>query len=105
MSEAPEPPSPYRVSYAGRVRDELRSLIDRAKRAGRARQVLDAAKRIDYLLHLFPQFGDPLRDLNLDGARLWIGVVAPLVVRYVLDEERRSVFVVTPLLPLRGSGV
>jgi hypothetical protein len=57
-------------------------------------QVLAALKKLDGLLHLYPQFGQPLRDLHLEPAQLWIGVVSPLVVRYILDEERRLVMVV-----------
>jgi hypothetical protein len=61
-------------------------------------------KEIDRLLHLYPQFGQPLADLQLEPAQLWIGVVAPLVVRYVLDEERRLVMVATLPVLLPSSG-
>jgi hypothetical protein len=57
---------------------------------------LEAVKTIDSRLHIYPQFGQPLRDLKTEGSTLWIAVVWPLVVQYVLDEERRLVFVLAP---------
>ena len=36
---------------------------------------------------------------------IWLGVVAPLVVHYVLDEERRLMAVLRPPLPLPRSGL
>jgi hypothetical protein len=105
MSDPTGVPLPYRVSYSGRVRDELQALIDRAKDRGLARQVLDALKEIDYRLRVYPQIGEPLRNLTLRPAQLWIATVPPLVVHYVLDEDRRSVSVGYPIVPLAGSGL
>lgn len=110
MTEPPSSPAmpapvPYRVSYSGRVRDELKDLIARAKARGLAKQVLAAVKGIDERLRIYPQFGQPLRDLKLEPAQVWIGVVEPLVVHYVLDEARRVVMVAVPFLPLPGSGL
>jgi hypothetical protein len=93
------------VSYSGRVRDELQELIDRAKDRGLARQVLDALKEIDYRLRVYPQFGEPLRNLTLRPVQLWIASVPPLVVPYVLDQDRRTVSVGYPIVPLAGSGL
>jgi hypothetical protein len=105
MSDSPSPPEPYRVSYSGRVRDALRDLVERARRVGKDREVLAAVREIDQRLHIYPQFGQPLRDLTIEPARIWIAVVAPLVVQYVLDEDRRLVMVVLPLMPLPNSGL
>ena len=65
--------------------------------------MLSALKELDRRLHVYPQFGQPLRDLQLKPAQLWIGVISPLVVRYVLDEERRLVMVVFTYLMLPRS--
>jgi hypothetical protein len=46
-----------------------------------------------------------LRDLQTAGETLWIGTIPPLVVQYILDEEKRLVFIVVPLNPLPNSGV
>ncbi len=105
MSESPGQPQRYRVSYSGRVREELRALLARARGLGRAPEVLAAVKEIDRRLQIYPQFGQPLRDLTLEPAQVWIGVVPPLTVQYVLDEARHAVFVVVPLLPLPSSGL
>jgi hypothetical protein len=101
MSEPIAAPEPYRVSYSQQVRESLERLIVRERQLGRGRQLLDALKAIDYRLRIYPQFGQPLRDLKLEPAKVWIGCVPPLVVQYILDEERRVVLVVTPILPLR----
>lgn len=103
MAEPPSAANRYRVVYSERVRAELRLLIDRARLTGRGRLVLEALKEIDARLHLYPQFGQPLRDLKLEPAQHWIGVVPPLVVQYFLDEERRLVIVPIPLLTLARS--
>ena len=98
-------PVPYQVSYSGRVRDALRDLVTRARALGLDQQVLAAVREIDHRLQVYPQFGQPLRDLSVEPAQLWIGVVPPLVVQYVLDEQRRQVMVVLPMAPLPDSGL
>lgn len=105
MNPAGEQPVTYRVIYSERVRQELRALLERAQARGIGRPVLDAVKGIDARLRVYPQFGQPLRDLATAGETLWIGVVEPVVVRYVVDEERRLVFVVVPLKVLSGFGL
>lgn len=96
---------PYEVSYSERVREELRALIARAKNAGLVDEVLSALKGIEKRLRLYPQFGQPLWNLSVEPAQMWMGVVAPLVIQYVLDESRRQVMVVHPITPLRNSGL
>jgi len=105
MSEEADLPLTYHVAYSGRVREALRALIARARSRGLARQVLEAVKEIDDRLRIYPQFGQPLRDLNLEPAQIWIGTVPPLVVQYVLDEERRVVIVMVPFAALPRSGL
>jgi hypothetical protein len=53
MNEPTGSPLPYRVFYAGRVRDELMLLIGRTKNRGLGRDVLDALKEIDYRLRIY----------------------------------------------------
>jgi len=64
-----------------------------------------AIQALDHRLRVYPQFGQPLRDLTVEPAQLWIATVPPLVVKYLLDEERRLVMVVQPITPLPGSGL
>lgn len=104
MSDSSENGGRYRVSYSERVRNELRNLVSQAGRRGLAHQVLAAAREIDSRLHIYPQFGQPLRDLVLEPAQLWIGVVPPLVVQYILDENQRLVMVVVPFLLIPDTG-
>ena len=93
------------MSYSGRVRDALKALVIRARGAGRGPEILAAIREIDRRLQVYPQFGQPLRGLSVDSARLWIGVVPPLVVQYVIDEERRQVSVVLPPSLFPNSGL
>ena len=83
----------------------MRALVARARDRGLGSHVLAAVREPDRRLRVYPQFGQPLRDLRLEPAQVWIAVVPPLTVQYVLDEERRSVFVVTPIVPLPESGL
>lgn len=98
-------PVPYDVSYSGRVRDGMRDLVTRATAVGLGPDVLAAILGIDVRLRIYPQFGQPLRDLFAVPAQLWVGVVPPLVVQYILDESRRQVLVVRPITPLPNSGL
>ena len=68
-------------------------------------QFVRAVKEIDARLRIYPQFGEPLRDLKTAGETLRIMSISPLVVRYIIDENERAVFVVAPFQPMRGSGV
>ena len=105
MSETSNDPIPYRVVYSERVRNEFKKLVAKAKERGLGDQVLAAMKELDERLHIYPQFGDLLRDLSLGSAQLRIGTVPPLVVRYVLDEKERLVMIVAPALSLTRSGL
>ncbi|MBA4186499.1 MAG: hypothetical protein C0467_00630 [Planctomycetaceae bacterium] len=98
-----EQPIPYRVSYSQRVREELVALVNRV---GPFRvQLLAALREIDHRLRIYPQFGQPLFKLMIEPVEVWIGVVAPLVVEYVLDEETRTVNVLKPFRVLPGFGL
>jgi hypothetical protein len=104
MSNPAEPSVPYRVVYSQRVRSEFRELHHRAAARGFGDKVLDAAKQIDARLRLYPQFGQPLRDLATPGETVWLGIVAPLAVQYVIDENKHIVFVLAPFKALPNSG-
>src|SRR5262245_13162695 len=96
MSEPATSPDPYRDSYSEIVRAELRLLVARARELGRAAEVLTAVREFDRRLRLYPQFGEPLREYEIVPAKLWIGVVPPVVAKYLVDEGRRLVIVVAP---------
>lgn len=101
---APLPFDPYHVSYSGRVRDALVALLARAGAAGHGAAALAAVQQIDYRLKVYPQFGEPLRDLNMPGETDWIGTVDPLVVEYIIDEPHHAVFVIVPIKAIPGCG-
>jgi hypothetical protein len=93
----------YEVSFSGRVIDALRDLV--LRNPARAPQLLAALREIERRLRIYPQFGQPLRDLVADPAQLWIGVVPPFVIHYILDEAERRVMVALPLKLLPHTGV
>ncbi|HZV07990.1 MAG TPA: hypothetical protein VE999_23100 [Gemmataceae bacterium] len=105
MSETSAQSNPYRVSYTDFVRNGLANLIARAKERGLEAQVRAATRDIDYRLHIFPQFGDPVIDLSLASSQMRIGTVAPLVVKYALYEDLRLVIVSIPIATLPHSGL
>ncbi len=105
MSEARDSPVPYKVVYSERVRAEVKSLVREAAAVGLGQAVLDAVKEIDARLRIYPQFGEPLRDLKTEGETLWSGTVPPLVLQYVVDDEKRLVFVVLPFKVLPHLGL
>jgi hypothetical protein len=96
--------TPYDLSYSGRVIEELADLIARAKVHGRDQPLVAAAKTIDDRLRVYPQFGEPFRDLTVESGQEWVAVVSPLIVRYAIFEGRRLVLVVAPIRPLSRSG-
>ena len=103
MSESPDSPVPYRVSYSEAVQQKLSAFADEALDQGLGEPFLASLKEFDSRLRVYPQFGDPLADLKLTPSQLWIGVVWPVVMRYTLDDQRRLVIVVAPFLLLPKS--
>ena len=103
MSESSPPPTVYQVICSEDVRRDLLSFAGKAQERGLRDQYLASLKEIDSRLRIYPQFGEPLKDLQLKPSRLWIGSLWPIVVRYTVDDERRMVFVVAPFLLLPKS--
>jgi hypothetical protein len=103
MAKIPYEPTEYRVAYSEHVRSRLRQLANEAKSRGVGKVFLDALKRLDELLHLYPQFGEPLSDLKREPLKLWIGTVYPLVAQYLVDDEQRVVILVRPIRMLSRS--
>lgn len=105
MSGTLDDPIRYQVVYSELVRNELKELIAKAAERGLKSQVRDAVKEIDERLHVYPQFGQPLRDLLLEAGEQWVGVVPPLVVHYAIYKDRRLVTVTVPITQLSRSGL
>jgi hypothetical protein len=105
VSEQQDQPLLYQVSYSEAVRAELRRLGAVAGQHGLGAAYVAALREANSRLRIYPQFGEPLYDLKLRPAQLWIGSIFPLVLRYTLDEERRLVMVVAPFLLLPRSGL
>jgi hypothetical protein len=102
VSAAPEP-VPYRVVYSERVRQRLLALADTARERGDGEAFLAALREFDRRPGLYPQLGEPLIDLTREAARVWLGFVRPLAMRYGVFDERRVVLVTeVPVLLLKS---
>jgi hypothetical protein len=86
------------------VSAELRALATRAAAAGLGQQFVTALRELDHILRIYPQFGEPLRDLQMVGETVYNATIPPLFVEYILDEPNRVVFVVIPFKALPHSG-
>lgn len=101
MAES-EPSPPYRVEYSGVVLQHFRLLAMQATARGDGPAFAAALKEFDRLLRLYPQFGDPLSDLQIGGGQLRLGIIRPLSLRYGVNEDLRIVFcgMLPVLLPM-----
>jgi hypothetical protein len=105
VSSDPNPkPQAYRVIPSGRVSAEAKALFKRAADVGRGPQILDAIKEAHRILSVYPQFGEPLKDLNVFGSTIYTLAVPPLVIEYIIDETARVVFIGVPFKVLSNSG-
>jgi hypothetical protein len=105
VSSEPTPsPTPYQVIPSGRVAAELKALVKRAAATGFGHQALSALKEIERILRIYPQFGEPRRDLTMVGETAWAMTIPPLYVEYIIDELNRVVYIVIPFKALPNSG-
>ena len=98
----------YEVHYSGRVIEHMRGMI--VRNPVHARRIIAALREIDKRLKLYPQFGQPLRDLTIERGQLWIGTVSPLVIHYVIIEADesgygREVIVIRPIIAYQRMGI
>jgi hypothetical protein len=93
VSTESETPQLYQVSLSGRVFDRVRELAAVARERGDGDVFLAALREFYSRLQVYPQFGDPLMDLQEEAGQIRIGIVPPLAMRYGVLEERRLVFV------------
>jgi hypothetical protein len=71
----------------------LLALAEVARERGDGEDFVAALKEFHRRLSIYPQFGEPLIDLNQEPGQVWIGTVRPLVMRYGVFDERRLVMV------------
>ena len=85
-------PQPYDVTISRWVSDKIREFAVEAKQRGDGEAFLGALREFYYRLRIYPQFGDPLIDLQEQVGHIRIGIVPPLSMRYAVLEEHRQVF-------------
>ncbi len=106
MSESSQSTPPYRIVWSERCRQTTRELLLRAAQKGRQAEVAQLLRDIIRRLEWIPlDFGEPLVDHVHAGIQERIAPLAPLVVRFGVDEVRRLVYVLTPLKLLSNSGL
>ena len=88
-----EPIKPYTLTYSERVRDHLRGQQAIAIKRGDGNEFLFAVTEFPRRLAIYPQFGDPLNDVNEYRGHIRIGIIPPLTMRYGVLEDERLVFV------------
>lgn len=92
-----EPDHYYQVIRAGRVSDSIRALAARAAAAGRIDEYRDAIQLIFRGLAADPaSFGEPFRDHSQAKQTEYIGFAGPVMVRYNVHEESRTVYLLAP---------
>src|SRR5690242_11684743 len=97
-------PVPYPVIYSKEVRPQLIALLARATSLGFGPLCLRAIKTIEARLRIYPQIGEPLRDLPGVGQTLYGYTISPLHVQYIIDEAERKVYVTGPIKPMPHCG-
>jgi hypothetical protein len=103
----------YRISYSERVLEELVQLMRR--NPDRTNVIRSAFREINRRLRIYPQFGQPIQNLNVEPTQHWIAAYPPLIVYYVLlenDEEQAAatgfhgeVMIVRPFKPIPRTGI
>jgi hypothetical protein len=88
--------------YSERVRQRLKAMAEEARRRGDGETFVVALKEFHWRLCIYPQFGDPLFDLQAELGQVYHAIVRPFAMRYGVYEDRRLVMVVALpiLLPL-----
>jgi len=101
MSDGDSGPKLYQVSYSKRVHRMLSALARQARERGDGGRFLGAFKEFHHRLCVYPQFEDPLADLQMEVGQIRIGIVSPLAMRYGVLEDRRLMIVgaIPVLLP------
>jgi hypothetical protein len=95
VSRDSDAPAIYRVSISERVYQRLAELEGVAAARGDRKAYLAALREFHRRLLVYPQFGDPLIDLQHETGQIRIGIIPPLAIRYGVLEDRRQVFVAT----------
>lgn len=93
----------YDVQFSQHVLEHVRELVHRNPE--HSAELIASLREFTQRLRVYPQFGEPIWDLSVTGSTVWIGVVAPLVLHYVLDELHRRVIVVRRPQPLPRTGI
>lgn len=94
----------YRISFAGRSKEQLNGLRAQAIQLGIKKEFLSAIKWIHQRLSAAPsKWGDPLYRLRYLELDLYRGTHTPLNMVYAVDEQGKLVYL-TQVWPMPGHG-
>ena len=98
LDSLPDDSMPYNVIYSDLVRANLQNaVIPLAKKLGMGTETLRAIKKIDIMLRVYPEYGEPLSHGTTESQQVRIAAIPPLCVLYGVDLDRGLVYVTQPL--------
>jgi hypothetical protein len=87
-------PTRYSITNSQSVTDRFRTILSEAQADGRREEVLTAMRRIFHRLALVPlDVGEERETFEHLGLPIRIDFQGPLIVRYGVHEESRTVFI------------
>jgi hypothetical protein len=86
--------SEYHVAYSGQVKEKLKDLLRKAKKAGKLSRFAIAAEKMDERLRTDPwSFGELTGKLPWSKAPIHVAFLRPLKVDFAIYETEKMVFV------------
>lgn len=84
----------YQVVYSVQIKEKLKELLRKAKKAGKLNRFAVAAKKIDDRLRTDPwSFGELIGTLPWSKTPIHVGFARPLKVDFAIHESKKMVFV------------
>src|SRR5947208_11088021 len=82
--------SAYQVVYSGQIKEKLKDLLRKAKKAGKLKRFAAAAKKMDDRLRTDPwSFGELTGKLSWSKAPIHVAFVRPLKVDFAIYEAEK----------------
>lgn len=90
----PAAPLDYRVVYSGQVKEKLKDLLRKAKKAGKLKRFAAAVLKMDERLRKDPlNLGELVGQLPWKKLPLQVGFIRPLKVDFAIHQDQKIVFV------------
>lgn len=84
----------YRISFSGLIAAEIKKLIKEAKAAGIGPAFVKALQQAMFRMEHDPwEFGEQIGRLHHGKAVIHVAMIKPLLIEFVIQEERPIVFI------------